>query len=145
MPLHIGKIFSFLRPTKTKKTRTHKILVIDDDRTTCNLIRSVLSKKGYEVQVALDGQNGLNEVERFKPDVIFLDCLMPDMGGVEVGKRLKENEKTNSIPIIFLTCVDTPQNIIECYDLGAENYLVKPVSPKEMISQIEASLEEIAE
>lgn len=119
-----------------------RILVVDDDQTTCALIRSVLSKKGFEVFTALNGQDGIDSARTHRPDLIFLDCLLPDINGLEVGKKLKQNETTRDIPIYFLTGVDTPKNIIDAYDLGAENYLVKPISPRELVSQVEESLRE---
>ena len=118
-----------------------KILVVDDDETTCTLIRSVLTRKGYEVTVAYDGEKGYDIAVMDRPDLIFLDCMLPGILGVDLGKKLKENETTRGIPIFFLTSLNTPKNVIDCYDAGADHYLVKPISPNELINHVRMSLE----
>jgi len=135
----IKNLFSGKANTTVKRRR---ILVVDDDNTVCKLVESVLSKKNYEVLVAKDGQEGFEKAVAERPDLIFLDCLMPGIHGVDVGKKLKENSATKDIPILFLTSVDTPKNIIDCYELGAENYLVKPIRPSELIKQVEMNLQD---
>jgi DNA-binding response OmpR family regulator len=119
-----------------------RVLVIEDDLTTCKLIESVLSRRGHEVHVANDGTSGLEAARTQKPDIIFLDCLMPGISGVEAGKMLKDDPATEKIPIIVLTAVDTPKNIIDCYEFGADNYLVKPVSSRELLRLVETTLKD---
>lgn len=117
-----------------------RVLVIEDDPTTCRLIESVLIRRGHEVNIANDGLSGLKTAKAVKPDIIFLDCLMPGISGVEAGKMLKNDPATKDIPVIVLTAVDTPKNIIDCYEFGADNYLVKPVSPRELLRLVENTL-----
>ena len=74
---------------------------------------------------------------------IFADVVLPGISGIEVCKKLKKDDKTKNIPIIFLTGMDTPKNLIDCYEYGAEDFLNKGVSPKILLSQIEQTLREI--
>ncbi|OGX23964.1 MAG: hypothetical protein A2787_02535 [Omnitrophica WOR_2 bacterium RIFCSPHIGHO2_01_FULL_48_9] len=112
------------------------ILVIDDGQVDRRTAEGILKKRGYTVLCAEDGEAGLR-IAREKPlDLILLDYVMPGLNGIEVGKQLRSDEKTKSIPIIFLTGSDTPGNIIRYYDLGAEQFLVKPVSAKTLLAQV---------
>jgi len=118
------------------------ILTVEDNEIDRILIEKILTKAGYKVRLAVDGAKGLESIKEVRPDLIVLDCEMPVMGGVEMCRRLKENQATASIPVLFLTSVDTPKNIIECFELDAENYLNKPISAKLLLSEVEAILKE---
>ena len=118
------------------------ILAIDDDVTQRTLIQRVLEKRGYRVVTTQDGRTGLEMAVTQRPDLILLDSVMPLMSGNEVCRRLKEDNRTKNIPVLFLTSLDNPKDVIEQYDLGAEIHLKKPISPKELISQIEMTFEE---
>ncbi len=118
------------------------ILVVEDSDVFRKFITSTLEKQGYHVVTAVNGAAGLETVKSTKPDLILLDCEMPVMNGLEMCKKLKEDESTEDIPIIFLTAVDTPQNIVDCFEMDAENYLSKPISGKLLTSQIEAVLKQ---
>ncbi len=121
----------------------HKtILVIDDGPIDLRMAEGILQKRGYKVLCAEDGERGLGIAHSAIPDLILLDYIMPGLNGVEVGQRLRSDEKTKNIPIIFLTGSDTPVNIVKYYDLGAEQFLVKPVTARTLISQIEAIFQE---
>ena len=102
----------------------YKVLVIDDDKTSQELMKKYLMKKGYEVVQSLNGAEGLKMAEEIFPDVITLDVIMPNMDGWEVLSKLKSNEKTKNIPVIMLSMVDE-QDL--GYSLGATDYLTKPV------------------
>ena len=118
------------------------ILVIDDGEVDRRTAEGILVKRGYKVMCAEDGERGLRLAHETAPDLILLDYVMPGLNGIDVGKRLRDHEKTKDIPIIFLTGSDTPANIVRYYDLGAEQFLVKPVSAKILISQIETIFQE---
>jgi len=119
------------------------ILLVDDGEVDRHFVTRVLEERGYKVLCAENGKIGLYIAENERPDLILLDCIMPGLSGPEVGKQLKEKEKTKDIPIIFLTSLDTPANIVDCYDLGAVHFLAKPVNAKILIKQIETVLKEL--
>ena len=118
------------------------ILVIDDGNVERHTAQRILEKAGCRVVTAENGKIGLYLAETEKPDVIVLDCFMPGMLGPEVCVKLKDNKVTKDIPIIFLTGSDTPSNIVNCYDVGAAQFLTKPVSANILINQIKSILQE---
>ena len=130
----------FKEPASPYRNKT--ILVIDDVEVDRRTAEGILAKRGYKVMCAEDGEKGLRLARETAPDLILLDYVMPGLNGIDVGKRLRGDEKTKNIPIIFLTGSDTPANIVRYYDLGAEQFLVKPVSAKILISQIETIFQE---
>lgn len=118
------------------------ILVVEDSDVDRKWIEATLEKAKFRVISAVNGAIGLETAKTEKPDLIILDCDMPVMGGVEMCGKLREQNETEDIPVIFLTSVDTPANIVDCFEVDAENYLSKPISPKLLISQIEEVLNE---
>jgi len=117
-----------------------RILTIEDDPIQRTMIQRTLAKRGYSVITSQNGQEGLDIAFKEKPDLILLDVMMPGMRGDDVCRKLKANIQTKDIPVIFLTSLDTPKDVIEHYDVGADIHLTKPVNPKELISQVEISL-----
>ena len=118
------------------------ILAIDDDMIQRTMIEKTLQKRGFSVMTAENGEVGLDMAVNNKPDVILLDVILPGMRGYEVCRRLKKDERTKDIPILFLTALDDPKEVIAQYDMGGEVHLSKPINPRELISQIEISLQE---
>ena len=102
------------------------LLVIDDDAVTRQLLEKVLSVNGFDVYVAEDGPSGLRLVDEHDLDIILLDWMMPDMDGIDVLKKLKENQRTKHVPIFMLTGKDRRQDIDYALSLGVEDYIVKP-------------------
>jgi CheY-like chemotaxis protein len=117
-----------------------RILVIDDNETVQTFVKRILTKYGYEMNSAYDGVSGLKLVKEYQPHLILLDFLMPGMTGKEVCARIKNDPETRNIPVIFLTGSAKVGNVIECYDVGADIYLEKPVNGKVLVEQIETSL-----
>lgn len=118
------------------------ILVVDDGELERKTARKILESKGFKVTCAEDGVRAFEIIERELFDLLLLDVMMPNLSGPDLCKRLKANERTQNIPVIFLTGSDTPTNIINCYDLGAEQFLAKPVDAKLLIKQIEGIFRE---
>jgi len=116
--------------------KAQTILIVEDNEVDRQLITKILGKEGYSTLTAVNGELGLSLAKEEIPDLIVLDCDMPVMGGIEMCKRIKNYEATKGIPVIFLTSVKTPQNIINCFELDAENYLSKPISSKILISEV---------
>lgn len=117
--------------------RQHKILVVDDEATIRRILATRLSMVGYEVIVAADGVAALEKFSAESPDLIVLDVMMPRMNGLQVCEILR---KTTGVPIIMLTALGEVSDRIKGLELGADDYLPKPFSPKELESRIQAIL-----
>jgi len=103
-----------------------KILVVDDDPLIVRMYERKLTKEGFGVTLAANGEEGLKALEKDMPDCILLDVLMPKMNGWEMLKKVKENPKTAAIPVIILTSLgDRPDDIQKFTDLGVKEYLIK--------------------
>ena len=116
------------------------ILIVEDNPETLELLRRVMERDGYETILANDGEKGLSYAGRYMPDLIILDRLMPKFNGLQVCRKLKEQESTRHIPIVFLTILDSEQDIIEGLKAGADDYITKPFSPDELSVRIERVL-----
>ncbi len=123
--------------TPTGKT----ILVIDDDRGFLKLIRSFLVSRGHRALLAENGEKGIKIAGTSKPDLILLDVIMPGMKGREVCAKLKSDEQTKEIPVIFLTAKDSPDDIKAEMELGALTHITKPLDAKELYSKIAGILD----
>ena len=121
-------------------TPTETILVVDDNATDRTLVLNILAKKGYKTLSASDGESAIKMAESLLPDLVILDYMMPGKNGPDVCHILKEKPSTQNIPVIFLTSLDTPISVIECFKEGAEIFLSKPVKPGELLEQIKLSL-----
>ena len=117
-----------------------KILVVDDDKNICELLRLYLVKEGYAVTMVHDGNAALTEYERLHPDLILLDVMMPGMDGWEVCRKVREKNKT---PIIMLTARGETYDKVLGLELGADDYVVKPFDTKEVIARVKAVLRRI--
>jgi DNA-binding response OmpR family regulator len=118
-----------------------KILVIDDMPNVVTMVKARLEASGYEVIAALDGQQGLTYAYSEKPDLIILDIDMPAGGGYSVYTRLKMSPKTQSVPVIFLTAKDRPEDMARAYKLGAQYYVKKPYKPEMLLETVKKVLE----
>jgi two-component system response regulator MprA len=113
------------------------VLVVDDDRLLTDMLRRTLSYEGYTVVTAGDGVEALEKVQSQRPDVIVLDWLMPRLDGIQVAQRLQE---TDSAPILMLTARDAIGDRVKGLDSGADDYLVKPFAPAELLARVRALL-----
>lgn len=102
-----------------------KILVVEDEEILLTALKEELITGGYEVEGAVDGQDGLDKVKTFKPDLILLDLVMPKMDGMEMLQRLKGDNEMRDIPVVILTNLSDYERISEALSLGAMDYLVK--------------------
>ena len=114
-----------------------KILVVDDDKNICELLRLYLEKEGFAVTMAYDGNAALQEFEKLHPDLVLLDVMMPGMDGWEVCRRIRQDSKT---PIIMLTAKGETYDKVLGLELGADDYIVKPFETKEVTARIKAVL-----
>jgi two-component system phosphate regulon response regulator PhoB len=116
------------------------VLVIDDEADLVELVRYNLDKEGFAVLAAADGESGLEAARRRKPDVIVLDVMMPGMDGLEVCRQLRSDERTRLIPLIMLTARAAEADRIVGLEMGADDYVTKPFSPRELTARIKAIL-----
>lgn len=116
------------------------VLVVDDETDILNLLDYNLKKAGFKVLSAKDGPEAIETAKARKPDLILLDIMLPNMEGTEVLKRLKNFEATRLIPVIMLTAKGEEVDKIIGFELGAEDYITKPFSPRELILRVRAVL-----
>jgi two-component system KDP operon response regulator KdpE len=116
---------------------SEKILVIDDEETTVQLISMLLERRGFEVVKAFSAEDGLRKAYRHQPDLVLLDVMMPDMDGFEVCRRLRD---MSDMPIIFLTARDDTQDVVRGLEIGADDYVPKLYDNDELIARVRAHL-----
>jgi phosphate regulon transcriptional regulator PhoB len=116
------------------------VLVVEDEKDIVDLIRYNLSEAGYRVVSAGDGQQALDLARRERPDLVVLDLMLPIMAGTEVARILRQDEKTRGIPILMLTARGSETDRIVGFELGADDYVVKPFSPRELVLRVHAIL-----
>ena len=117
-----------------------KILVVEDDEDILELMRYNLSKEGYAVLTALTGEEGLKQACAAPPDLICLDLMLPSIDGLEVCKRLKQDHRTETVPIVMVTAKGEEADIVTGLELGADDYITKPFSPRVLIARVRAVL-----
>lgn len=118
-----------------------QILVVDDNQDNIDLITDILSTLDYDLHTAMDGETALTLASNHHPDLIVLDVNMPGMSGFDVVEKLKQDEYTQSIPVIMLTALSDVENRVHAMTLGAEDYLTKPFSPRELIARVQRRLQ----
>ena len=114
-----------------------KILVVDDEKPISDIIKFNLSKEGYEVYTAYDGEEALEQVKEVEPDLILLDLMLPKIDGLEVAREVR---KTYDMPIIMVTAKDSEIDKVLGLELGADDYVTKPFSNRELIARVKANL-----
>jgi len=119
-----------------------KILVAEDERDIRELIGFSLGLADYEVVLARDGMEAVEEAAAEKPDLILLDVRMPRMSGYEACRRLKKNPATSEIPVVFLSAKGQEKEIEEGLDSGALDYIVKPFAPDQLVAQVRDILQQ---
>ena len=116
------------------------ILIVDDSLNNLSLLERILSRKGYKVGLASSGKLALDSVDLTQPDLILLDIMMPAMDGYEVCTRLKSNDRTRGIPIIFLSALVEVSNKVKAFNAGGVDYITKPFEPVEVVARVENQL-----
>ena len=116
------------------------ILIVEDEKDIVKMLDYNLKKEGYKILVAHDGEDALDEANAKRPDLILLDLMLPGVDGLEVCKQLKLERKTASIPVIMLTAKAQESDKVVGLELGADDYVTKPFSPRELIARIKAVL-----
>lgn len=119
---------------------TERILVVDDEPDLLELVEYNLREAGYTVVTAKDGASAMAEVRRQRPDLVLLDVMLPDVSGTEVCRRLRRDPDTSRIPIMMLTARGQEIDRVVGFELGADDYVVKPFSPRELALRVQAVL-----
>jgi two-component system, OmpR family, alkaline phosphatase synthesis response regulator PhoP len=130
-----------LRQVKTSIPKTKRtVLVVDDEKDITELISYNLTRHGYEVLNAFDGNEALDIAQRETPDLVLLDLMLPGLEGTEVARRLKADGRTSGIPIIMLTAKGEETDVVVGLTLGADDYITKPFSPKILLARVNTVL-----
>jgi DNA-binding response OmpR family regulator len=116
------------------------VLLIEDEKNILELVKFNLEQEGFRVLTAVRGNAGLETALKERPSLVVLDLMLPEMSGLEICKALKLNEKTRLIPIIMLTAKGTESDKIVGLELGADDYMTKPFSPRELVARAKAVL-----
>ena len=124
----------------TKTTNKGTILVIDDEADLVELVRYNAERAGYDVIAANNGEDGLEIARKHRPDLIVLDVMMPGMDGLDVCREMRNDSRTSTTPLIMLTARAAESDRVVGLELGADDYVTKPFSPRELVARVKAVL-----
>ncbi|MBN2311227.1 MAG: response regulator transcription factor [Candidatus Hydrogenedentes bacterium] len=116
------------------------ILVVEDDENILELVRYNLAKENYRIKTATTGEAALDFVREGHPDLIVLDLMLPEIDGLEVCRRIRQNEARKHVPIVMLTAKGEESDVVAGLEVGADDYITKPFSPRVLIARIRAAL-----
>ena len=120
-----------------------KILVVEDEPDICKLVNYNLAQERFKVLEAEDGEQGLKIVQRDKPDLVILDLMLPGLSGMELCKILRERSETERLPVLMLTAKAGEADRVVGLEMGADDYLTKPFSPRELVARVRAILRRV--
>ncbi|MFA9213020.1 MAG: response regulator transcription factor [Candidatus Methylacidiphilales bacterium] len=123
-----------------KDKKQYKILVVDDEKDIQEFIEYNLKKEGYEVFLANNGIEAIDQAKKIKPDLILMDVMMPQMDGIQACQQIKSNPALNKIFIVFLTARAEEYSELAGFDAGADDYIAKPIKPKLLLTRLSAIL-----
>ena len=121
-------------------TENNRILIADDNPANCELLQAYLEEVDCQIELAIDGQDTLDKVDSFRPDLILLDVMMPRLNGFEVCKQLKEDPQTSRIMILMVTALNEIGDIERAVGAGTDDFLSKPVNQVELVKRVENML-----
>lgn len=128
----------------SENTNTIKIVCIEDDPEMIDLVKLILTRKGYEVTGATNGPDGLTQIKAIRPDLVLLDLMMPDMDGWEVFKRMRDDEEMKAIPVIVVTAkAQSIDKVLGLHIAKVDDYITKPFGPSELLSSVLRVLKEV--
>ena len=123
--------------TGDKQKKSANILIVEDSPTQALQLQSLLEENEFEVSIAYNGAEGLSCLKEEKPDLVISDIVMPEMDGYELCRKIKEDDDLKGIPVLILTQLTEPEDIIKGLDCGADNFVTKPYDPKLLLSQVQ--------
>ena len=121
-------------------TNTFSILVVDDEPDNFDVIETLLSEQNYQLHYAANGKNAIASLDAFKPDLILMDVMMPEMDGIEVCRRIKANPEWQIVPIIMVTALNSKSDLANCLNAGADDFISKPINSVEMRARVHSML-----
>lgn len=137
-------MFKFVKKIfEASRKRAHaqkKIFVVDDSEVDRRVVSEILRREGYTVKAFESGEQLLEHLGNESPHLFLLDCNMPGIHGIELCRRVKSNDRMKDVPVMFITGLDTPKNIIDCFEVQAENYISKPINSSFLLEQVEIVL-----
>jgi DNA-binding response OmpR family regulator len=136
----MSQVVSAKKNDKAPTMTEEKILLIEDDSDISELVQFNLEREGYKVYASADGELGLSQALQIKPDLIILDLMLPGLDGLSVCKQLRANPTTNEVPIVMLSAKGEESDVVIGLEMGADDYVAKPFSPKELLARIRAVL-----
>jgi two-component system, OmpR family, alkaline phosphatase synthesis response regulator PhoP len=117
-----------------------RVLIADDNPQGVELLEAYLAGTDYEIETAADGEETLNKVHAWKPDLILLDIMMPKISGFEVCKRLRGDPATRDIAVLMITALDQPSDIDRAVEAGTDDFLTKPINKNELLLRVRSAL-----
>jgi two-component system, OmpR family, alkaline phosphatase synthesis response regulator PhoP len=120
-----------------------RILVIEDDKDIVELVRYNLEKEGYQMTACIEGATGLAQVRKSAPDLLVLDLMLPKLSGLEICKEIRRDERLGRLPILILTARGDEADRVVGLELGADDYVTKPFSPRELVARVKALLRRV--
>src|SRR6516225_8919240 len=117
-----------------------RIVMIEDEPDIVQLVRYNFRKEGFELESFSRGKDGFEHLRRNQPDLVLIDILLPDLDGFEICKRLRADDRLRSVPVIFLTAKGEEIDRVLGLEIGADDYVVKPFSPRELVARVKAVL-----
>ncbi|HXU21942.1 MAG TPA: response regulator transcription factor [Verrucomicrobiae bacterium] len=117
-----------------------RILIIEDDKDIVELVRYNLEKEGFQVLACGDGASGLAQIKKSPPDLLVLDLMLPKLSGLEICKEIRRDNRLNRLPILMLTARGDEADRVVGLELGADDYVTKPFSPRELVARVKALL-----
>jgi len=121
-----------------------RILIIEDDRDIVELVRYNLANEGFQVSAAFDGGTGLNTLKKTPPDLLLLDLMLPKLSGLEICREIRRDDSLNRLPILMLTARGEEADRVVGLEMGADDYVTKPFSPRELLARVKALLRRAA-
>ena len=120
--------------------QSYSVLIVDDNPTNLEILVNYLGQLGFEIIVARSGMRGLQRAKYTQPNIILLDVMMPGIDGFETCRRLKADETTQDIPVIFITALTDVEHKVKVFQIGAVDYITKPIQHEEVLARITAHL-----
>ena len=130
------------RPTSNGPMK--RILIIEDDRDIVELVRYNLANEGYQVASASDGATGLSMLKKSPPDLLLLDLMLPKLSGLDICREIRRDESLNRLPVLMLTARGDEADRVVGLEIGADDYVTKPFSPRELVARVKALLRRTA-
>ena len=127
-------------PTSHERKRMKRVLLIEDDRDIVELVRYNLEREGFQVAAANDGATGLVQVRKSPPDMLLLDLMLPKLSGLEICRDIRRDQALNRLPILMLTARGEEADRVVGLEMGADDYVTKPFSPRELVARVKALL-----